>query len=128
MTIVEENPKWVRDIVNIDFSIDYPTDRESGPGPLQKQFKKDFTSWMKRFCNHIGATNFELYNGYSEYSGFFKVGEQLWYFNTEDIRYKIMGGMLIRTAEHNKDWRGGRNQFVIYDNNFATNLRNIVGG
>ena len=81
---------------------------------------EEFNTWVRVFksqfrmeLNKIGATDFELHKGHFYISGFFRVGEQLVYFSISDVRGSMdPDQMLVRTAEHNKDWTGGHNQYV----------------
>lgn len=79
----------------------------------------EFNTWARVFksqfrmeLNKIGATDFELSKGHFYVSGFFRVGEQLVYFSISDVRHGFQANMLVRTAEHNKDFSGGMNQYV----------------
>ena len=77
-------------------------------------FKKEF----RMILNKIQATDFEISKGHFYVSGFFRVGEQLVYFSISDVRHGFNPDqMLVRTAEHNKDWTGGHNQYVTIGDN-----------
>ena len=63
-------------------------------------------------------------------SGFFKKGEQLYYFSFGDVRgmeFVLRRGdnvnMMFRKAQHLKDWTGGSNQWVDIEEGFAQNMR-----
>jgi len=77
-------------------------------------FKKAFTTELRK----LGATSIEFSKGHFYLSGFFKVGEQHYYFSISDVRHGFgfnrneKPEMLIRTAQHNKDYTGGSNRYV----------------
>jgi hypothetical protein len=75
-------------------------------------FKNDFTKELQS----INAT-LEVYSvGHFYVSGFFKVGEQLFYFSISDVRnyaeHGHWGSVLVRTARHTKDFSGGTNTYT----------------
>lgn len=75
-----------------------------------KLFKREFT----KFLESKGMTGIEIGKpNHFDLSGFFKDGkkDQIWYFRIEDIRWS-KDNMLIRTAQHYKDYTGGRNQYI----------------
>jgi hypothetical protein len=82
-----------------------------------KSFKKSFTRELKK----INAVSIEFSKGHFYLSGFFKVNEQHYYFSISDVRHGFgfyangKPRMLIRTAEHNKDYTGGGNNYVEID-------------
>ena len=123
-------PKWTGEFITINFYDDYPTDRESGPGPVTKRWMTQSRNWMKAFLEDIMKCKPEdilWRKGYYEWYMHAKIGEQWWYFSTGDIRFKITKSMLVRTASGPKDYTGGRNQFVQYDDSdFAGALRHIL--
>ena len=70
-----------------------------------KYFEREFTKFLKeRGCVEIqiGKPN------HFDMSGFFKKGEQWWYFSIGDVRW-YKDTMLIRTAKGPKDYTGGSN-------------------
>jgi len=81
---------------------------------------EEFNTWVKAFKKELrkeldifNGTDFEMGKGHFYVSGFFRVGEQLVYFSISDVRGSMSPTqMLVRTAEHNKDWTGGHNQYV----------------
>ena len=88
-----------------------------------KDFIK-FASYMKRqFKASAQERGFELDAfsiGHYYVSGFFKKGDKFVYFSYDEPRHQQIdfnkndptNGFLYRTAEHNKDYTGGRNNFV----------------
>jgi hypothetical protein len=75
-------------------------------------FKND---WKKELAT-VGAT-LEAYSvGHFYVSGFFKLNGQLFYFSISDVRNYSenghWGSILIRTAQHLKDYSGGTNTYT----------------
>lgn len=91
-------------------------------------FKREFT----KFLTSHGMTGIEFSKpNHFDISGFFKDGgkDQIWYFRIEDIRWS-KDNMLIRTAQHYKDFTGGRNEYIplnrsahVFTENFKTILK-----
>jgi len=81
-------------------------------------FKKSFTYQLKK----LKATEIEFSKGHFYLSGFFKVGEQHYYFSLSDVRHGFgfnhwgKPELLMRTAKHNKDYTGGGNCYVEIKN------------
>jgi len=83
-----------------------------------KVFKKEFTKELQS----IGATEILFSVGHFYISGFFTIGEQLWYFSLPDVRgmdYALannpdshMCKLLYRTAENYNDFCGGVNRYA----------------
>lgn len=123
-------PKWPKEFLAVDFYNDYPTDRESGPGPKSKKWINDSKKWIMAFLVDIMGCKLEDINwrkGYFEWYMHAKIGNQWWYFSTGDIRFKTMDSLLVRTAESSKDYTGGRNQYVRYgSDHFADELEHIL--
>jgi len=90
-----------------------------------KLFKKSFTAELKK----LSATEIEFSKGHFYLSGFFRVGEQLYYFSISDVRtpFGRPESMLIRTAKHNKDWTGGANNYVKIDSGMFKEIARTFG-
>lgn len=86
------------------------------------KFKREFGNYLKEH----GATNVEFNVMHFEISGFFDLNGQTWYFNTGDVRSKIMNSMLVRTAKHHKDYTGGANRFARYTDDFYNDMSKIL--
>jgi hypothetical protein len=88
-------------------------------------FKREFTKFLTdkgAFCITIGKPN------HFDMSGFFTLGNVIWYFSISDIRWS-KEAMLLRTAQHYKDYTGGMNQYVsmmVDGNNFISQFNDIV--
>jgi hypothetical protein len=98
----------------------------SGKTPEFKSFVRLFKNEFKKYLQGLGATNIEIGAGHFYLSGFFDIGDQVWYFSTPDVRYLISSSMLVRTAKHHKDWTGGLNQSAALDHRFDEQFRRIV--
>ena len=73
-------------------------------------FKREFT----KFLQSKGMTGIDISKpNHFDMHGFFKDGawDQIWYFSISDLR-GFKDNMLIRTAEHYKDFTGGFNQYA----------------
>jgi thiosulfate reductase cytochrome b subunit len=79
-------------------------------------FKREFT----KFLTAKGATNIQIGKpNHFDMSGFFTLGNTIWYFSISDLRNFYAGKaqpMLLRTAKHYKDYTGGMNQYVSMNN------------
>lgn len=81
-------------------------------------FKREFT----KFLESKGMTGIDIHKpNHFDMSGFFKDGskDQIWYFSISDLR-GFKDQMLIRTADHYKDFTGGRNQYIPLNNTEVT--------
>ena len=84
---------------------------------------------LKDALKLFGATNIEISKGTFNFrSGFFDKEGQLYYFRTSDLRYGELT-VLIRTAKHRKDYRGGTNTFPLQsfleDNGFKLEIPRV---
>ena len=89
-----------------------------------KAAKRLFRSRMKRLFPEdeiiIGSCP------HFEFTGFIKRSGRYVYFSTGDLRWKLMNSMLVRTAKHDKDWTGGSNNFVQYNDDFDEKFKQMV--
>ena len=81
------------------------------------EFNAFFRSFKKRMAKEVESvdgTDYEIAKGHFYLSGFFKTSTgQLYYFSLSDVRWNWGEPQLLyRTAEHNRDWTGGMNQYV----------------
>lgn len=83
--------------------------------------------WLRKFVKDIGGTEFKFRPGHYEWYCNFKLGDQWWYCMSGDVRFKVCGWMLLRKCKGPKDYTGGVNQRVPYDNNFEQTMRRILG-
>lgn len=70
------------------------------------------------------ATDIKINKMYYECSGFFNVGEQVYYISSPDVRFwdinSLSLGIMYRTAKDRKDYTGGTNQW-----DFNERLQNL---
>ena len=79
--------------------------------PEFTSFCRTFKSEFGKLLKELGCSDLECSNGHFEISGFFNSADgRLWYFNIGDVRWMLGDTMLVRTAEHRKDYKGGWNQ------------------
>jgi flagellar basal body rod protein FlgB len=97
--------------------------------PEFKALASAFKSALKKELQSIGATLEAYHVNHFDVSGFFKKGEQLYYFSFGDVRgmeFAIAQGrkvqMMYRTAQHLKDWKGGGNQWVDIEEGMAEKM------
>lgn len=77
-----------------------------------KSFARKFKNRIKKQLDKIGGTNLEQNTGHYYVSGFFDYNGQTYYYSISDVRYFPKNDMLIRTAEHHRDFTGGSNHFI----------------
>lgn len=81
-----------------------------------KTFAREYKACIKKLTsNQFELVGFSV--GHFYISGFLKNkdNDKLVYFSCSDVRFFVNGWhdfMLIRTAEHDKDWTGGNNHNV----------------
>ena len=69
---------------------------------------------MQQAIKIFGGTDIKLKAAYHYQYGFFKKDGQLYYIDSGDDRMRKSDGQLdvmYRTAQHEKDWTGGTNQW-----------------
>lgn len=88
----------------------YESSSEKTPEYLEwyRLFKKEFVLFLGR----LGATNIQINKpNHFGMGGNFTLGDQMWYFRIEDIRWS-KDQMLIRTVKTYRDFVGGANQYA----------------
>jgi len=99
-----------------------------GTTPQWASFYRKSVNWFKK--NLADAVdNIQMSRGHFYFSGFFtsKKTGQIYYFSISDVRYfNTVPRMMIRTAESYKDYTGGRNRWVVIDENFAENIKRAI--
>ena len=97
------------------------------------QFARDMKSTIREVCKDNGAELVKFSVGHYDVSGFaLKNGRYVYFSYSEPRHWPIdlndsgyMNGILIRTAEHDKDFHGGYNNFCnIYT--FADKLNRLT--
>ena len=80
--------------------------------PDFKDFAKVFGKMIREQLKQIGGTDYKQNTGHYYISGFFTVGEQVYYISISDVRHFPDDKMLIRTAKDYKDFTGGTNNYL----------------
>lgn len=85
---------------------------EKGTPNLSNDFNKEYIKVVKRLCKPYNLEVVNPTKGYCECSGFIKSEDDKYvYFNSGDFRWTdVFDDVLIRSAESENDYRGGRNQ------------------
>lgn len=108
-------------------------------GAYMSDEAKQLATYMKRRIRATAKTEgmelVDCYIGHYDISGFIKKDEKFVYFNW-DIprgngiinfnRSDAFAGFLIRTAQHEKDYKGGQNNFSSLQNFFPT-VKRLLG-
>lgn len=84
-------------------------------------FKREFKKTMQL----QGFEKIKVSQGHFYVSGFFTYKEQPYYFSITDVRGCELApelSMMFRTAQHYKDFTGGTNQYVRFDERLAERL------
>jgi hypothetical protein len=88
-------------------------------------FTKTFRTEFEKEMKEVGATDIQFNIGHFYISGFFNVGEKLFYFNLSDVRgmnYKPFVSLLYRTAKNRQDFTGGQNMYVTIGESMAKGM------
>ena len=86
-----------------------------------RSFQNSFINVMKKVANHLGGELVAYTKGHYFTSGCIRRGDRYVYFNYETSFNRthinmdakdFMNGLLVRTAENEKDYRGGSNNYT----------------
>lgn len=89
----------------------------SGKTPEFTSFTRIFKTEFRNVLNAMRCKNITFNVGHFYISGFFDdANGQLWYFNIGDVRWMSDMIILVRTAEHRKDYTGGNNRYALLNN------------
>lgn len=97
------------------------------------QTTEEFASFARDFKSHIkkilpkDAELIGWSRGHFEVSGFIKKDNKYVYFSASDVRFFLnewYNSVLIRTAKHEKDYIGGRNQYISLTD-FSENVEKL---
>lgn len=76
-------------------------------------FCRTYKSEFRKVLNQLGCTGLECRNGHFYISGYFNSADgRLWYFSLDDVRCIGRLQLLVRTAQHRKDYKGGTNRYA----------------
>lgn len=95
----------------------------SSATPQWISFYKTACKFFRRILKDT-AEKILMFNGHFYFSGFLTVKNtaKIYYFSISDVRFGLERGLLIRTAQHYKDYTGGPNHFIPIDTDFVENL------
>lgn len=89
----------------------------SGKTPEFISFTKVFKTEFRRILNSMHCKNISFNVGHFYLFGFFDdANGQLWYFSIGDVRWMSDMTILVRTAQHRKDYTGGSNRYALLNN------------
>lgn len=74
-------------------------------------YASTFKREVKKRLTEIGAELLDFSRGHFYVSGFFKKGDQIYYFSQSDVRWSVDDKILVRTAKHVKDYTGGASNY-----------------
>ena len=106
---IKKNPKVTKVLNHLNKGI------ENCGGYTGEDFRifcREFKSMIESELKLVGATNYKQMNGHYYISGFFTLGEQVYYINISDVRYDKVDNILIRTAKDYSDFMGGTNNYI----------------
>lgn len=90
--------------------------------PEFSTYASTFKREIKKRLGEIGAELLDFNRGHFYVSGFFKKGEQIYYFSQSDVRGGGDNKILVRTAKHVKDYSGGANNYSQLGDNLFERL------
>ncbi len=95
----------------------------SGRTPEFKRFATFFRNDLKKALAGSNACLASFSTGHFYVSGFVeRLDGAIFYFSTADVRFFPVARILVRTAKGLKDFTGGPNHFVTYDQFFSGNF------
>lgn len=101
--------------------LEHGFESSSGVTPEWKAFTFVMRGELLKELNAVGAKDFKLSRGHFYVSGFFRIDDQWYYFSISDVRYFPERRILIRTAKYNKDYTGGRNEYIKIESGMFRN-------
>ena len=81
-------------------------------------FQTKYRNFLKKVCTENGFELVSFNKNHYEFSAFIKGNDKYVYLSISDVRYfsnEWYTNILIRTAEHERDFRGGSNRFTTLD-------------
>ena len=122
--VVANNPKMLPSVRMINY---VHFESSTGDTDQQATFRRLFKTDIRKILKDK-ITRLELNKNHFEMYGFFETTQgKTFFISTGDLRwFAKQSGMLIRTAKDFRDFTGGSNMTVMYDENFADNLLKII--
>ena len=91
--------------------------------PEWKKFASQFRRDITVEINHIGGTLTGFSRGHFDCSGFLRSSnDTCYYFSTSDLRGVTEPSLLIRTAQDEKDYTGGSNNYTDWSHGMFSEL------
>lgn len=95
--------------------------------PQWNEFARTFKREFKKLL-HSYIKDFSFSKGHFEVSGFFQLkDDRIYYYSIDDVRGNHLScaniNMLLRTAKSFKDYTGGGNGFIPFDNNLLEGIK-----
>lgn len=81
-------------------------------------FEKQCRSELKKMCKEHGFNLHQFSKGHYEWSAVLEKDGRFVYVSMSDVRFSgnWYESVLVRTMAHDKDWRGGHNNYASWDN------------
>lgn len=86
--------------------------------PEYESFQRKYKNCIKGIASEIGGELVRFSPNHYEFSCFVKRNDKFVYISISDVRYWRNGwynNILIRTAQHDRDFTGGRNEYTNLD-------------
>src|SRR5574344_1629700 len=107
-------------IKDLEMYLGYEFSSGCETGEDYKQFERKYINYLKSICaNNYGWELCEVSKNHYEFTAFFRCDSRYIYFSISDVRYSFnewYNNILIRTADSEKDYTGGRNQYTTLPN------------
>ena len=84
-------------------------------GDDYKSFERKYINYLKSLAKENGWELVNVGKNHYEFSAFFKYRDKYVYLSISDVRFwqnEWYNHILIRTATHQRDYRGGRNNYT----------------
>ena len=94
-----------------------------------KSFQTKYKNFLKKLCKENGYELASFLPGHYEFSCFVKNNDKFVYISISDVRYfktSWFNLILIRTAQNEKDYTGGYNQYTSLPC-LETKIKNMLG-
>lgn len=105
--------------------IDYEFSSGCYTGDDYKQFQTEYINYLRSLCKQNGWELVNVGRNHYEFTAFIKRDSRYVYFSISDVRYwqnEWYKHILIRTANNDKDYTGGNNNYTS-----LPNLQSAIG-
>lgn len=96
-------------------------------GEDYKKFERKYINYLKKICKENDWELVSIGKNHYEFSVFFKYLDKYVYMRISDVRYfpnEWYNHILVRTADNEKDYHGGWNQYTTLPN-IVDKIKNI---